>query len=444
MNKGFLIGALWGLVIGSLVFVVASVVLERKSEQAVLPKADPVSQTGHDLAATSVLDSAPRFEGGLQRPEQMPRSLWPRPPAVHMPAIPTRAAPPPGLAAPGSGHLVTVAPAVRGIASPQRDVLPDPFTALAKDDLVRRSGTPATPRAIDAGPSAVVAPKGPTPPQRMASPPIPVLVSKPILPPAPDLQWANVVVHRDAPPQHRPGSLPQRRLSAVPAIQPDTAVPVSEQGAGDLLATAPSGQGEELSLTGPQNPAQPPLDRSEAGGDSDDALRVAFVLSAPQDGGQPGRRAPAWAMTQMVASADRADAGSALEQVLAVTDPFPTSLGFLIDPNAAFGAGATEPDLWSEPPVDSGVIGVLGLDKGQPDAFLAIRRAGLPGVLVYSVLDGANGAAQLGAVVERARRDGQVAVLVRNDPATLAAIDDWFKTGAGSSVQPVPLSALMP
>lgn len=413
MKKGFLIGAFWGTLLGGLILLVAAVAFVVPARGPVPLPPDPVAARGIGAEVLALLSGSPGAEAGSVSPQGAlvsARNLMPRPPQVRMP---------------------------EGVAFPP---------------LPRVEDVPSAP---EAPPMVLAVPGRPGD----APPPAPGTVTTTFLP----AQRAFILPPQDpAVPGVRPdlvGGLPRAAMpgpdwtpSLAPAPTPGPMPGPIAVLADGLDRTAPA----DLRGNAPAVPDVPVL--PDPAPELPDAARSASVLSGPrvafvvlvQDPIEADHL-PVWALSAVYPLTMAAtEAGGREWLVLLPPAPSVTDLTTLAD--RLTPAGGVVAVVMSEGPGDDTAAvdallrqtgtGVLDADKTRPGAFLAARAAGLKAGLVYAGFpEAAPGAADFAALAERARRDGQVVVLL--GPGAVAAVGDWLASPEGQALTPVPVSDLL-
>jgi len=103
VTRGFVAGAVWGVLVGALVIVLAALAIETRRDGPVVPPEDPVAAVPApvDLAA---LRSRPARDGAPERRTAM-HALRPLPEKPALPALAGRPSPRTGLSAPPAPPL---------------------------------------------------------------------------------------------------------------------------------------------------------------------------------------------------------------------------------------------------------------------------------------------------------------------------------------------------
>lgn len=126
---------------------------------------------------------------------------------------------------------------------------------------------------------------------------------------------------------------------------------------------------------------------------------------------------------------------------------FGVALAFVADDAGAF-QGDRARALAAAPAMAARGYGLVTWDRGVNPADQAARRAGVAAARIFREIDAENDPApavrrQLDRAVFKAAQDGQVVVMGRLRPETLAALADWAASARAAQVAAAPLSALL-
>lgn len=475
MTKGFLIGAFWGVLVGGLILIVTALVLETRAIRPLIPGADPVAQRDYGGFAVAALSDLPVADQAKTPGNAPIRSLWPRLAQVSLPLpadVPV--APLPSMAH-AKGKFSVAASVSTGsfVPKPAGFLAANPVAPMLESS-VRRGTTPESPFASQQIAATTRVPDGPAAPKPITALPTRLMSIDPVLRPETSIPGVSVGQAIDERPGHVPGHLyPQVKMvepvavqmpsapATGPSIAPDRAIaafrsPIVSEQVPEAVRLIEASQPVRVQASSLSEVSVPALAVDIDGPAllADYATppahsKVAFVLVL--DEAAQAVNTPDWARTVLLTGATR-DQWSGLAGGIEVAVGLPGSTAAVLTngtPQHATSLVSETVAARADGQVTlvdamraSGVSGFLALDRTQPDTVLEARLGGLPAALVYDVLEVDDGL-RLAGLAERARRDGQVVVLVPARPGVITAITDWLRDGSGQQIAPVPLSSVL-
>jgi polysaccharide deacetylase 2 family uncharacterized protein YibQ len=495
MARGFLAGAFWGLVVGVVIFLTATLMADRQEPLLPQPSAGGETTPAPDASEFDAVEA--QEEPALPEPETAPGGSAEIAEAPAVPAPATEPAPAPAAATvaepaatatapdapapPAEAPAPEVATAPEAVEAPRTGDAPAPAQPASDAPLVAGTAAPE-PAPEPAAPETAEAEIAALPPSVSDSAPDapPVAEAPRAETPLPQLTDTMPGAEPEAEPEATPEALPEadeaptvpgtiaaampgQRAAPLPGIaeeaQPEPAPAPAEAEAEAEAVPAPEGAG---ALQAYSVPFEAPADRPILAlvllvpPGTDAATLAAFPVPASfaidavaPDAADTARalRAAGHELLLIPAlpeGATPADVEVALQANVAAV---PEAVAFIDGPDASFQSDRTAVAQVVAAAGASG-HGLVTFPRGLNTAQQIARRDGVPAALVFRDFDAEGQSADeirriLDQAAFRARQEGAVILVGRASPGTLAALTEWALGSRAASVALAPVSAAL-